>query len=329
MALKVAFWALGLLVFGLFGLVLINLFGNITTTNQFNYTTLKNSVQAAMYDSLDSSYFNAGFCVCTDKSMDSGKWVFNDSKEYELVDIKYVDQKETCDSTKKYCKILFGEYRINKDAFKELVVERFSRLVSNNKKYQMVIQDINEYPPKVSVGVISYDDEYSPTEKDSDGYNITNRIDAIIETYGNVQVIDQPTKNMKIALTCPTNSGGNGNSGGSSTESGGSGSSFSGNCTWHHNTATVKCSKGSDTYTTSVDSRQGFSTCVEAVNSCEARAKSACRSGYTPSYSCTGYQTWTYKYANGTGGEFSKTCGAAGNNNYSCPATAVSCNCKG
>ena len=41
---KVAYWTLGIFIFGILGLLLINLFGNITVTNQLNYTTMKNTV---------------------------------------------------------------------------------------------------------------------------------------------------------------------------------------------------------------------------------------------------------------------------------------------
>ncbi len=82
--LKVAFWALGLIVIGLFGMVMINLFGNIAVTNQLNYTTMKNDVEASMYDALDQAYYRSGFCLCTNKQKTNGKYVFNDESEYEL-----------------------------------------------------------------------------------------------------------------------------------------------------------------------------------------------------------------------------------------------------
>ena len=63
----------------------INLFGNITVTNQFNYTTMKNAVQAAMYDSLDLAYYRAGFCVCTtDGSALNGVKTFSDKRYTEV-----------------------------------------------------------------------------------------------------------------------------------------------------------------------------------------------------------------------------------------------------
>jgi len=180
---KVATWILGALVLSLFGLVLVNLFGNITVTDQMNYTSMKNAVEAAMYDSLDIAHYRAGFCLCTNKSKTSDKWVFDSDEEYKIVDIEYDSNgDEKCSfSGMKTCEALYGEYRMNGAVFSESLVRRFAEMVSNNKDYVITIQDIIEYPPKVSVKIVSKDDEYSATEKNSGGYVISNQIDAIIE----------------------------------------------------------------------------------------------------------------------------------------------------
>lgn len=178
---KEAFWILGIFVVGLLGIILVNLFGNITVTNQLNYTTMKNAVEAAMIDSLDEAYYRAGFCLCTDVAQESNKWSFKDDKEYDLVDITYDNGKETCVSTKKYCQVLHHERRLNKKVFQESLIRRTAEMVNNNKYYEIIIQDIIEYPPKVSVRIDSKDTEYSPTDKESGGYTIVNQMDAIIE----------------------------------------------------------------------------------------------------------------------------------------------------
>ena len=181
---KTAMWALGLLVLSLFGVVIVNLFGNITVTDQLNYTTMKNTVEASMYDALDIAHYRAGFCLCTDKAKTDGKWVFSDDTEYELSDIKYEKSVEKCKSKKfSTCEMLFGEYRIMPKLFAESLVRRFAEMINNSKGYRIEIQDIIEYPPKVSVRVISTDEEFSPTEENGGGeYNIVNKIDSIIET---------------------------------------------------------------------------------------------------------------------------------------------------
>lgn len=172
-------WGVGLCVLGLLGLVLINLFGNITVTNQFNYTTMKNAVQAAMLDSLDIAHYRAGFCVCRKDgaAMGSGKITFSDKNEYEFRDI--VD--DGCGENANSCKALYGEYRLDANKFLSNFEQRFVSMITNNKKYEFIVKEIIEYPPKVSVRVISEDEEFSPTDKESGGYDITNQIDAIIE----------------------------------------------------------------------------------------------------------------------------------------------------
>ena len=182
-ALKVAMWALAIVILGVFGVIMINLFGNITVTDQLNYTTMKNAVEASMHDAIDDNYYRVGFCLCTNNKKTSGKWVFNSSSEYELKDITFDDGKETCVSSKQTCEVLHGEYRINKTVFSESIIRRFAEMVNNNKDYEIVIQDIIEYPPKVSLRVSSKDTEFSPTEKNkNEEYFIVNQMDSIIET---------------------------------------------------------------------------------------------------------------------------------------------------
>ena len=198
---KVAFWALGILVLGLFGIVMINLFGNITVTNQLNYTTMKNAVESSMYDSLDTAHYRTGFCLCTDKIKEAGKWVFNDDSEYELKDITYENGEKSCVSSKRQCQILEGEYRIDKKTFSENIIRRFAEMVNNKKAYEIIIQDIIEYPPKVSVRINSKDDEFSPTDK-GDGYTIVNQIDAIIETWNGTPtiIIETPKPTTQVTI---------------------------------------------------------------------------------------------------------------------------------
>ena len=195
--LKVAMWTLGILILGLLGVSLISLFGNITVTNQLNYTTMKNTVEASMYDALDIAHYSSGFCLCTNVDFETGKkWVFQNDTDYELLDIKYDKSgTPTCESkTNKNCRILYGEYRIKPKVFSESLVRRFAEMVTNDKNYKIIIQDIIEYPPKVSIKVISDDEEFVPTDEDSGGYSITNQIDAIIEVNSKVSTELQSAK---------------------------------------------------------------------------------------------------------------------------------------
>lgn len=183
---KVAYWMAGIFILGLFGVVMIDLFGNITVTNQLNYTTMKNAVEASMYDALDIPHYRIGFCLCTSKAKVNGKWSFKDDEDYTISDITY-DEKgtEKCSpktSTEK-CEILRGEYHINRKVFTEGLTRRIAEMVNNNKDYRVVVQEVIEYPPKVSVRVDSSDDNVFPTDPDSGGFTIVNQMDSIIETW--------------------------------------------------------------------------------------------------------------------------------------------------
>ena len=70
--------------------------------------------------------------------------------------------------------------RINREAFVESFVRRFAQNASLANTYVIEIYDVSEYPPKVSLkvktkegGVVLNENYY---------FNITNQIDAILET---------------------------------------------------------------------------------------------------------------------------------------------------
>ena len=199
--LKTGMWAVGLLVLSLFGVVLVNLFGNITVTDQLNYTSMKNSVEAAMYDALDVAHYRAGFCLCTNTQKKDGKYSFTDDNQYALFDITYdKDNNPVCgtaDRLKKYknCDAIYGDYRIKPEVFAESLIRRFAEMVNNSKDYTITIQDVIEYPPKVSVRISSKDAEFSPTEenKAENEYYIVNQLDAIIETHPGFVPTPAPT----------------------------------------------------------------------------------------------------------------------------------------
>lgn len=70
--------------------------------------------------------------------------------------------------------------RINREAFIESFVRRFSQNASLSNTYVIEIYDVNEYPPKVSLrlktkeGGVVLDKDYE--------FDVVNQIDAILET---------------------------------------------------------------------------------------------------------------------------------------------------
>ena len=169
-------WGVGLISLAIFVIFIISLFGNITVTNQQDYTVMKNTVEAAMYDAIDMGLYRSGFCVCSDKEKnDEGKWVFESSNQYEILGLN-----DGICLSKKYrnCELIEGEYIIDKKVFAESLVRRFAESVKGNYNYQLVVEDVIEYPPKVSVNI-----KASNSYEFGDGnYTINNRIDSILET---------------------------------------------------------------------------------------------------------------------------------------------------
>lgn len=180
---KSAMWMVFIFVLGVVGIVLINIFGNITTTNQQDYTLIKNTVEASMYDAIDIASYRAGFYLCTNKE-DSKTLTFNSKNDYEIILNSNINQS-TLNKTYKKCDFLVGEVKLNADVFAESFLRRFSSNVYNNKNYQVTIQEVIEYPPKVSVRVDTFNtynsSDATVLEFNEGDFKIRNQIDAIFE----------------------------------------------------------------------------------------------------------------------------------------------------
>lgn len=184
-------WAVFIFIMGIVAIVLINIFGNITTTNQQDYTLIKNTTEAAMYDAIDYASSRAGFYLCFNKNINktNGKYVFNSKDDYRIVRNVYNKKLDLSDARGTECDFLVGEIIINKEVFVESFLRRFSSDINNNKSYRVTIQDVIEYPPKVSLSIDTYD-TYNSVESQKNNfdvslnrydYNIRNQIDAIFE----------------------------------------------------------------------------------------------------------------------------------------------------
>ena len=81
-----------------------------------------------------------------------------------------------------------GELKINSDKFVESFLRRFAENVELNT-YQIDFYGIYEAPPKVSVKVTTKSATYN-VASDSTSFDITNRVDAILELNGVVESSD-------------------------------------------------------------------------------------------------------------------------------------------
>lgn len=73
-----------------------------------------------------------------------------------------------------------GQVSINREKFVEVFVRRFAESADLSNSYVIEIYDINEEPPKVSLLVKTKKNGVVTTETVQ--FDITNRIDAILET---------------------------------------------------------------------------------------------------------------------------------------------------
>ncbi len=81
-----------------------------------------------------------------------------------------------------------GELKINSDKFVESFIRRFAENVELNT-YQVDFYGIYESPPKVSVKVTTKSATYG-VAMDATSFDITNRVDAILELNGVVESSD-------------------------------------------------------------------------------------------------------------------------------------------
>jgi len=130
---KESFWGAMIISFGVIAILFIYFFQNITNTDQQNYNLLKETTEAAMYDSIDQ--------------------------------VEY--QKN-------------GNIKINAEKFIENFIRRYAENASLSNTYVIEIYHISEYPPKVSL-LVKSSEQTTATGEVMD-FQITNRIDAILET---------------------------------------------------------------------------------------------------------------------------------------------------
>jgi len=74
----------------------------------------------------------------------------------------------------------YGELKINKEKFVENFMRRFAEIASVTTNYEITFTAIYEAPPKVSVEIKSNTGSYT-IASDSESFDITNRIDAVLE----------------------------------------------------------------------------------------------------------------------------------------------------
>ena len=161
---KESMWMYFFASIGMIGIVLINIFGQVVVSNEQNYYLLKEVTEAAMYDSIDLYALRNG--------------------------IGYDGVTNSTDSESMHC-IAYkpGTIRIMKEKFVESFIRRFAENAELNRNYRVVIHDIDECPPKVSLSLIATNNfdfvtflriDFSNGETAGEA-NIVNSLTGIIE----------------------------------------------------------------------------------------------------------------------------------------------------
>jgi hypothetical protein len=154
-------WSYFFVMVGILGVVLINIFTNVLITNEQNYMLLKETTEAAMYDSVDQVAYIQG--------------------------LGYDGVTRANDPDSMHCNAAVpGTVRIQKEKFVESFLRRFAANASLAKSYTITFHEIDECPPKASVTIkskqelpfieffrVSYD-----TENNS---NLISRMTGILE----------------------------------------------------------------------------------------------------------------------------------------------------
>lgn len=156
---KYSYFGVAMIFFGLLGLVLIIMFESITFDNDSEYYVLKESMEAAMLESVDLPCYRS-----TDVERDEqGKPV--------MVNGKYV--YKGCHGV---------NLKISEQKFVENFVRRFSQSISGNvSSYTIKFYDIIESPPKATIVVTSHNKDYKFMYGD-DSLDITNNLSGILQT---------------------------------------------------------------------------------------------------------------------------------------------------
>ena len=155
-------WMYFFSVMGILGMVLINIFSNVLINNEQNYYLLKEITEAAMYDAVDLTAYRIG----VGKDNDG---VTRDS-----------------DPTSMHCmEGIPGTIRIVREKFVESFTRRFAESANLNRQYRIIIHDIDECPPKVSISLVATERfsfvQFFNVFYDADS-NIVNNITGILET---------------------------------------------------------------------------------------------------------------------------------------------------
>ena len=293
-------WGLGLIMLCLFAFVIIGVISNITLTNQQDYYGVKQTTEAGAYDSVDQVVYKRGICLCVSSTMDtSGQVKFTSKTQYTVREP--VNDNNDCiepdkvSTSHEKCELMQGEYVLDPKVFTESVISRLGSIIKPSEIYDITVQEVIPYPPKVSVN-IEYKQALNVDGEDRIGQIIPNKFDGIFEDTGAHSIleyadnkIDDWTLNCSSSST-PTSTTETPSSEPTPPQSGG------GNCKWYYhysNPHMCKDDKGGTIMKySSYESGFSYNSSTDAMNACKI---AACGSANKYASGCTALKGYDYK----------------------------------
>ena len=195
-------WGLGLIMLCLLTFVIIGVISNISLTNQQDYYGVKQTTEAGAYDSVELVQYKRGVCVCTaatSGSSENGQIKFTSKTQYT---IEEPDLETGECSNKSTCNLMLGEYVIDPNVFVESVISRLGSIIKPTEIYDITVQEVIPYPPKVSVN-IEFKQALNIDGQDTIHQIIPNKFDGIFEDTGPHSVLEYADNQIEDwTLTC-------------------------------------------------------------------------------------------------------------------------------
>ena len=144
---KYSYAAIGMLAVGLFAFMIVMIFQSITVGNEADYYTLKEAMEASMFESIDIDYYRG----ITENASDK------DGNVKTTGEVKIVQEKFVSNFTRRFLKNTMG----------------------NSEGYVLEFYDIMEKPPKVTVVIKNSVSSMSLSEND---FTVVNNLTGILES---------------------------------------------------------------------------------------------------------------------------------------------------
>ena len=201
---KEAFWGLGLVMLCLLTFVIIGVISNISLTNQQDYYGVKQTTEAGAYDAVEPVKYKRGVCVCYNSWFEvegGGAIKFTNKGQYT---IEEPDEESNECSNPTTCKLLLGEYVLDPNVFVEGVISRLGSIIKPTEEYDITIQEVIPYPPKVSVN-IEFKQALNVDGRDTIHQVIPNKYDGIFEDTGTQSILKYASNTLDDwPMSCDT-----------------------------------------------------------------------------------------------------------------------------